>query len=229
MTIIGIPVYNDKENLKTMIGSLFFSTDAIEKIILIESESTDGSAELCDELAKQHSEIEVIHEKRGKPADKWDKLFERAKENKEDLFLTHTDVIFTKIYNRDWLGEFKEVAKSPICGLISCFDGGKISDKNFINGFCWFGTWCLYIPYRTIEKIGGFDKNISAGWGDDIEYTYHVAQTGLHLIQANFYWVFHHPNYEKAHEHEHRSDIKKLQKEAFTYMRKKWKVGEFAE
>jgi len=27
--------------------------------------------------------------------------------------------------------------------------------------------------------------------------------------------------------HEHREDIEQLKKEAFTYMRQKWKVGEF--
>ena len=47
--IVAIPVYNDKEGLKYAIHSFLYSTMARDKIIL--SESTDGSSQLCDELA----------------------------------------------------------------------------------------------------------------------------------------------------------------------------------
>jgi len=227
--IIGIPVYNDLENLKYAFHTLLYSTMVRDKIILWEASSTDGTAEFCDELAKFYNFVEVIHAPNKGPLYAYNQLFKIAKERKEDLFLTQTDVIFPRRYNADWLQEMKRIAEERVdCGLVTCYGGGGHSGPDFINGFFWVGAWCTYIPYRTIEKIGGYDPDIPLGWGVDIDYTYAVIQAGLKVYTTN-YWVDHHPNYVNNHEHEKVENAGQLVKDAYEYMRKKWKVGEFAE
>lgn len=114
------------------------------------------------------------------------------------------------------------------CGIVTCYGGGGQSGHDFINGFHWVGAWCTYIPYRTIEKLGGYDENIPLGWAVDIDYTYAIEQLGLQIYIID-YWVNHIPNYETGHEHEKVKNINELRKEAFRYMREKWKVGEYKE
>ena len=46
--IIGIPVYNDAEGLKYALNTLLHSTIVRCPIILLESESSDGSDKVCD-------------------------------------------------------------------------------------------------------------------------------------------------------------------------------------
>jgi len=227
--IIGIPIYNDKEGLKYAIYSFLYSTMARDKIILLESESTDDSAKFCDDLAKFYDFVEVIHTPKEGPMKAYNRLFQIAKERKQDLFLTQTDVIFPRRYNMDWLQEMKRIAEERVdAGLITCYGGGGHSGPDFIDGFFWVGGWCTYVPYRTIEKLGGYDENYPLGWGCDIDYSYAVTQLGLQIYTID-YWVDHHPNYVKGHEHEHVGNQEQLVKEAYTYMRKKWKVGEFTD
>ena len=185
--IIGIPVYNDVEGFKYAFYTLLYSTIVRDKIILIESESTDGSAKFCDDLAKFYDFVEVIHTPKEGPLTAYNRLFQIAKERKEDLFLTQTDVIFPRRYNMDWLQEMKRIAEERVdCGMITCYGGGGHSGIDFIDGFFWVGAWCTYIPYRTIEKLGGYDENIPLGWGVDIDYTYAVTQLGYKIYTIDY-------------------------------------------
>lgn len=219
---IGIPKYKDDENFNEMLESLRNSTNQIEKIVIVES---------IDEGEEQHYEdttgIEWFKIKNEGPLKAYNKLFEIAKERKEDLFLTQTDVYFPQC-KKDWLGEIKEVAKYPNCGMITCWGGGGISGPDFINGFKWIGAWFVYIPYSVIEKCGAFDENIPLGYGVDIDYSYYVEQAGFRNCYIN-YWVQHMPDYKDNHKHEQIENFEELKKEAFRYMREKWKVGEYEE
>ena len=217
--IVGIPHYHDIYGLIKCIDSLLASTSSIDVITIINSDHYLDGQKLIDDYGK----IEIINTPKLGPLDAYNRLFELAKERKEDLFLTQTDVTFPKCYNRDWLDDMKRTAKIDACGIVTCYGGGGQSGPDFIDGYNWVGAWCTYIPYRTIEKIGGYDMNIPLGWGVDIDYTYAVEMAGLKVYVIN-YWVDHHPNYKEGHKHEKRDDLEKLQKEAFTYMRKKWKL-----
>jgi hypothetical protein len=228
--IIGIPVYKDIDGFKRMMETFLASTTETKyNIIIVESE-TPGIQEICDtyfisQLPNETS-LQIYHTKKEGPLKAYELLFNIAKERKEDLFLTQTDVIFPELYGRNWLKEMQEISKRENCGMITCLGGGGISGPDFIDGFKWVGAWILYIPYRVIEKLGGYDMNIPLGWGVDIDYTYAVVSLGYNIYQIN-YWVQHYPNYEEAHEHEKVNDIENLKKEAYRYMREKWKVGEY--
>lgn len=60
-----IPVYNVKEYLPECVESVRKQTLSNLEIILVDDGSTDGSAELCDEYARQDKRIRALHQKNG--------------------------------------------------------------------------------------------------------------------------------------------------------------------
>ncbi len=62
---VVIPVYNTKEYLAFCVNSVLSQTFSDYEILLVDDGSTDGSAELCDQLAKEHPQIRAIHKPNG--------------------------------------------------------------------------------------------------------------------------------------------------------------------
>ena len=64
MFSIVIPVYNAKASLERCVDSWLCQTRKDLEIILVDDGSSDGSKELCDRLAKNHSGtcVRVIHQ-----------------------------------------------------------------------------------------------------------------------------------------------------------------------
>ena len=60
-----IPVYNVKPYLRMCADSVFSQTFRNLEIIFVDDGSTDGSGELCDELAAEDSRVRVIHQANG--------------------------------------------------------------------------------------------------------------------------------------------------------------------
>lgn len=61
LTVI-VPVYNVESYLERCINSIIEQTIPIKKILLIDDGSTDGSGAICDEFARKHENISVIHQ-----------------------------------------------------------------------------------------------------------------------------------------------------------------------
>lgn len=64
ITVI-VPVYNIKEYLPRCAASVCGQTYEKLEIILVDDGSTDGTGELCDELAKKDARIRVFHQQNG--------------------------------------------------------------------------------------------------------------------------------------------------------------------
>lgn len=60
---IIVPVYNVKNYLRMCVDSIVNQTYENLEILLLDDGSTDGSAELCDELAETDARIKVYHQK----------------------------------------------------------------------------------------------------------------------------------------------------------------------
>lgn len=60
-----IPVYNARETIERAVGSITVHEYEPVEVILVDDGSTDGSSELCDELASQDERIKVIHKENG--------------------------------------------------------------------------------------------------------------------------------------------------------------------
>lgn len=64
ITII-VPVYNIREYLPRCVHSIMTQTYRRLEIILVDDGSTDGTGELCDELAREDDRIRVYHKENG--------------------------------------------------------------------------------------------------------------------------------------------------------------------
>lgn len=215
---IILPVSNSMPYLEPMIKSLYSSTKFPFKLIIIESESTDGTKEYVDGLGKASLlpgyEIEVHHTKKEGLVKAINYGIEVA--GNLDVYLTQDDVIHFKLYGRDWLLEMYELAQKKHIGIVSSHGGVGISGKDYIDGMRWAGTWNTYIPRSTISKIGKFDENM--GPGDDIDYCYRVGLAKLKGAIID-YWVQHHRLTEHGD-----VDSEKKQKKMSRYFKKKWKI-----
>lgn len=62
---IIVPVYNVRDYLYECIFSIMHQTYHNLEIIIVDDGSTDGSAQLCDELARMDERIKVVHKENG--------------------------------------------------------------------------------------------------------------------------------------------------------------------
>lgn len=60
-----LPTYNVKDYIEECVGSLIGQTYKDVEILIVNDGSTDGTAELCDEIARQDSRIRVFHKENG--------------------------------------------------------------------------------------------------------------------------------------------------------------------
>ena len=60
-----IPVYNVKPYLQMCADTVFAQTFRNLEIIFVDDGSTDGSGEICDELALKDPRVKVIHQENG--------------------------------------------------------------------------------------------------------------------------------------------------------------------
>lgn len=60
-----VPVYNIKEYLPRCVSSILNQTWKKIEVILVDDGSTDGTGDLCDELAAQDGRIRVLHKRNG--------------------------------------------------------------------------------------------------------------------------------------------------------------------
>lgn len=211
VTII-LPCYNSNKHLSAAVDSIRDNTEYPNwKLYLIESESNDGTAELCDDYVKCNNNIFVFHTKREGITKAINFGISKA-DPQSDVYLTQDDVIIPKLYGRDWLTELVKISKQENCGAVTTINAGGISGPSYLDGFKWTGTWSLYIPRKTINKIGILDENFSPGPGDDVDYSYRIAQAGLNILQANF-WVDHHRMTENFNDKI--EDVKKRNAEYF--------------
>lgn len=68
---IIVPVYNKEQYIKECVDSLVKQTYSNIEIILVDDASTDNSGQICDEYAKEHQNIIVIHKPNGGLISSW--------------------------------------------------------------------------------------------------------------------------------------------------------------
>lgn len=185
---IILPVYNSGKHLKPCIDAILTRTSHPFKLIIVESESTDGSNKVVDNYAINKN-VEVYHTK--KEGITKAQNFGIRKARDLDVYLTQDDVIIPDLYGKDWLKTLVGISKMDNCGVVTTIRGGGVSGSHYIDGFKWAGTWSLFIPRKTIKKVGLLDENFSPGPGDDIDYSFRIIKAGLKIYEANF-WVDHH-------------------------------------
>src|SRR3990167_5921908 len=176
--IVGVPVKNDLESLEEMIVSLYESTKMEYTIVFVVGEGCNKETiDYITDLPFRQGVSVLIPKIRTKtPLEAYNYLFNYAKEQKCDLFVTQTDVLFSRLYKRDWLGIMHQLAQNSEIGAITCINGTGVSGQDYINGLEWLGGHCTYYPFRTLEIIGGYDSEFPNGYGVDIDYTYKIGR-----------------------------------------------------
>ena len=59
-TTVVIPTYNESDNIVTLVEEIL-GLRAVSHIIIVDDNSSDGTGQLAEKLAKQHQEVHVIH------------------------------------------------------------------------------------------------------------------------------------------------------------------------
>jgi len=59
-TVIVIPTYNEKNNLRPLVEEIFNVAPDIS-ILIVDDNSSDGTGRIADELSKKYAQVEVLH------------------------------------------------------------------------------------------------------------------------------------------------------------------------
>jgi len=214
---ILIPTFNGVESLKKTVKSILKNTKYPHwRLIFIDGGSTDGTREYIEKLNKKYSNISYIFEEKKEGITKaLIKGYETTKPD-EDLFLTQNDIIFPQ---PNWLSQLVDRANEyNVGGIITTFNSIRKSGPDYKEGMPFVGTWCMYIPRETINKIGFLDDNFSPGPGDDIDYSFRVLGMGMGISFIR-YKVNHHR--EVYH---YNDKIEKIKQRNARYFRQKWNI-----
>lgn len=208
---IIIPTKDNIAQLKNAVNSILYHTSYTYRLIIIESESTDGTAEYTDELARRYSFIKVYHTKAEGSIKAVN--FGILKTQDEDIYLTQDDVIIdSKGYN--WLRIMNLEAQKLEVGIVTTLGGIGVSGNTYYEGLRWVGTWSMYIPRTTINLIGIFDPNFKIG--EDIDYAYRVKLAGLKISILPLHFEHHQ---KRATPHQDQSES--IKREASIYFKQK--------
>jgi len=211
---IIIPIHNSGvEFIKLALQMLYRSTDYPFELYLIESESTDGSSELCDQLAREKPNIKVFHIPKKGLANAVN--FGIKMSEPYDVYLTQPDVAHTRLVAYDWLRYAVNCSKNEGYGVLPTINAGGVSGPDYVDGMNWFGTWSVFITRETINKVGLFDEQFSPG--DDIDYTYRCQLANIKMASLPF-WFEHHRLTK------HIGDDPVLQKAMSVKFKEKWKL-----
>jgi dolichol-phosphate mannosyltransferase len=60
-TLVIVPTYNERDNLPRIAAKLLSLPVALD-VLFVDGNSTDGTGDIADKLAAQHSQIQVLHE-----------------------------------------------------------------------------------------------------------------------------------------------------------------------
>lgn len=212
---------NSMPHIRATIESLYKSTEYPFKLIIVESESTDGTKEYLDSLI---GDIKVINTKRAGTI-KAINIGIRESDKDSHIFLCHDDVYFFRWYMRDWLVYFMNILKDDSIGIVTPLNGGGVSGEDYIHGFSWAGTWSTLIKNEVVNKLGReqfLDEKFGKGYGDDIDMTYRIYNEGYKLAKA-YLWIDHHRLGEHRND-QTIEDIEKYKQRNSKYFKEKYNL-----
>ena len=214
-----IPVYQNRNYLEECVCSVLDQTYPNIEIILVDDGSTDGSAELCDELSDKNENVCAIHIKNSGP----------YMARKEGVKFAHGKVVtFVDSDDRMEKDAYEELMKiyrkyhsDIICFSYKIMGSGNISEKYYDEGIytkkeivkeifptmmydCKIGgrklnpsVCCKLFDKTLYEKVSkGIDEYIS--WGDDALVTYPAVCLADSLYITHRAYYNYRPNKESS-------------------------------
>jgi dolichol-phosphate mannosyltransferase len=185
--LLGIPVYNEEENIFPFFDHLFsFIPKEIKKIIIINDGSTDNSPKLLEQIKNQYKSfyIDVIHRYPNQGyGSSMIYLLDYAKKNSFDYLITmdcdrqHKVEDLNKFIqqpeNIDVVSGSRYLPESPECGIKPPIDRMKINTKitqkiNQIYKFSITDSFCGFKRYK-LKKIN-LNYFEEKGYGFPLEF-----------------------------------------------------------
>ncbi len=176
MYSVIIPVYQAKAGLGRCVSSWLSQTREDFELILVDDGSTDGSAALCDELAKTDARIQVVHQENAGVSAARNAGVKRAKG--EFLLFTDSDDYVASDYLEKMASLQADTDSDLVlCGYHHLYDGGDIQKipgdaclwalSDFSGDFLsLYGQGYLNMPWNKLyrrELAGTFDLSLSLG------------------------------------------------------------------
>ncbi|MDU4937967.1 MAG: glycosyltransferase family 2 protein [Clostridium sp.] len=124
---IIIPVYNVRNYIEKCLYSVINQTYSNIEIIIVDDGSTDGSSEVCDEIASKDNRIKVIHKENGGLSDARNKGIENAN-GEYILFLDSDDWV-----KKSWCERMYELLKENDADISVCNYYKVISEEEILE------------------------------------------------------------------------------------------------
>jgi dolichol-phosphate mannosyltransferase len=201
---VCLPTYNEKENLEPMVRALGAVLGPDDRVLVVDDNSPDGTGEIADRLAAEHSFVDVLHRPKKEglgPA--YLAGFRRALADGAELVL-EMDCDFS--HRPEDTRRLIDAAADADLVLGSRYvRGGRIGNwglvRRFISrGGCVYAQVILGVGLR--DLTGGFkcyrravleridlDAIDSRGYAFQIETTYRALQAGFRVVEVPITFV----------------------------------------
>jgi dolichol-phosphate mannosyltransferase len=198
-SIIVIPTYNEKDNIRPLVEEIFKVTPDIN-ILIVDDNSPDGTGRIADELSKKYSQVKVLHREKKEGLGKAYIVGFKEALNLNPDYIIQMDADFS--HSPKYIPLF--------LSEISNYDivlGSRFLNTRHPQNVSSFSLWAnRYIRWITGMKItdclGGFkcfrqkviekvdlNKFISSGFIFQAEFLYRALKEGfsIHEIPIIFY------------------------------------------
>jgi dolichol-phosphate mannosyltransferase len=197
-TLIVVPTYNEKENLSRIVNRLLSLPVPVD-VLIVDGNSTDGTAQIADDLAAKHPEIHVLHEKEKRGLGRaYISSFKWALQHSyEYIFEMDAD----SSHNPDDIPHFLEAAHSADLVLGSRYVGGiriinwPLKRLMLSKAAANYVRIILGMPFT--DPTGGYkcfrrgaleaidlDAVRSNGYSFQIEMTHKIWRQGLRVVEV---------------------------------------------
>jgi dolichol-phosphate mannosyltransferase len=197
-----VPTYNERANLEPLVAAVRSALDQCapdHRVMIVDGNSTDGTGETADRLARHDPHVEVLHEpgKRGL-GHAYIAGFRRALSEGAEL-LIEMDADFS--HDPAYLPRLIDGAREADLVLGSRYvpDGGVenwgAGRRLISRGGCWYARAVLGVEVR--DLTGGFkcfrrvvletidlDSVRSEGYAFQVELTYRALQAGFRVVEV---------------------------------------------
>jgi dolichol-phosphate mannosyltransferase len=197
-----VPTYNERANLEPLVAAVRSNLEGCApdyRVLIVDGNSNDGTAELADRLAQGDARVEVLHEaeKRGLGR-AYVAGFRRALAEGAAL-VVEMDADFS--HDPAYLPRLIDATREADLSLGSRYvPGGGVENwgpgRRFISrGGCWYARAVLGIGVR--DLTGGFkcfrravleaidlDAVRSEGYAFQVELTYRALQAGFRVVEV---------------------------------------------
>lgn len=151
---VVIPVYNAKKYLQQAVDSVLDQPYKGIDIVLVDDGSTDGSAELCDEIAQREERVNVIHQANGGVSSARntgiEHVLKNAQENDYIAFLDADDFWTEDCFSHDFSFKLKKNHDILAFGSIVCNEM-----RSRYSRPSRYSEECIAEGYRSIWSVSG--------------------------------------------------------------------------